>query len=133
MYLVEIKVTANRGALGQQTFDFVANPPALGAPTGVKPGTTAEFDLAGSGTNIHVHLDFVRTETLTIGGQNAETMFAHQVATFSGAINGTMTSDSNVSQQYDLYVKDHSVTDLTAYGIKAHTDYTSTLQKLTPD
>ncbi|TMK89511.1 MAG: hypothetical protein E6G57_01025 [Actinobacteria bacterium] len=133
VYLVEIKVTTKAGTLGSQTLDFVANPPALAAPTGVKPGQSVEFDLSGSGTNIHVHIDFVRMETLTIGGQAVDTMFIHQVGTLSGQINGTQTSDSWVAPQYDLFVKDHTVADLTAYGsIKAHSDITSQLQKLTP-
>jgi len=133
VYLVEIKITTKAGALGSQTNDFVANPPALAAPTGVKPGQSVEFDLSGSGTNIHVHIDFVRMETITIGGQPVDTMVIHQVGTLSGQITGTQTSDSWVSPQYDLFVKDHTVADVTAYGsIHAHSDITSTLQKLTP-
>ena len=129
--LVELKITTK--AIGiTDVEDFVANPPALVAPTGAKPGDHLEFDLSGSGTNVHVTIDIQRRETLTIGGQATDTLVSHQAATLSGKITGTTTSDSWISPQYDLAVKDHTVSDLTAYGAKAHSDITSQLQKLTP-
>ena len=133
VYLDEIKITS-KSTFGTQTFDFVANPPALAAPTGVKPGQSVDFTLSSNpaGTNIQVHIDFVRLETITVGGQPVNVMDIHQVGTVSGQISGTQTSDSSVSPQYDLFVKDHTVADLTAFGVKAHSDITSTLQKLTP-
>ena len=129
--LVELKITTKAGFVNDVT-DFVANPPALVAPTGVHPGQSVEFDLSGSGTNAHVKVDFVRTERLTIGGQAVDTLVAHQVATLSGKITGTQTSDTKTSTQYDLTVFNHTVADVTAYGIQAHSDITSQLQKLTP-
>ena len=131
VYLVEVKVST-KTTLGAQNFDFVANPPALAAPTGAKPGQSVEFDLSGSGTNVHVKVDFVRTETLTIGGQNVDTMVVHQVSTLSGTLTGTQTSDAWVSPQYDLFVKSHSTSDATASGVHFTSDVTSTLEKLTP-
>ena len=129
--LVELKITTK--AIGiTDVEDFVANPPALVAPTGAKPGDHLEFDLSGSGTNVHVNIDIQRHETLTIGGQSTDTLLSHQTATLSGKLAGTTTSDSWLSPQYDLVVKDHTVSDLTAYGAKAHSDITSQLQKLTP-
>jgi len=135
VYLVEIKVTNYSGtSFGNQTVDFVGNPPPLAAPTGVKPGQSVDFDLSSNppGTNIHVHIDFVRNETITIGGQPVNTMVIHQVGTLSGQISGTQTQDAWVSLQYDLFVKSHSVGDVTAYGIHAQSDITSQLEKLTP-
>ena len=128
--LVEIKITN-----GSTTFDFVGNPPPLAAPTGVQPGQSVEFDLASSppGTNIHVHIDFVRTETITIGGQPVNTMVIHQVGTLSGKLTGTQTQDAWVSQQYDLFVKSHGVADVKYSGFSIHSDVTSTLEKLTPN
>ena len=76
----------------------------------------------GSGSNI---LEFNRQT-------RSQTLVSHQAATLSGKITGTTTSDSWISPQYDLAVKDHTVSDLTAYGAKAHSDVTSQLQKLTP-
>jgi hypothetical protein len=129
--LVELKITTK--AIGiTDVEDFVANPPALVAPTGAKPGDHLELDLSGSGTNVHVSIDVQRHETLTIGGQSTDTLVAHQVATLSGKISGTLTADMWLSPQYDLTVKDHTVSDVTAYGAKAHSDITSQLQKLTP-
>ena len=104
----------------------------LVAPTGVQPGQSVEFDISGSGENVHVKIDFVRTERLTIGGQPVDTLVAHQTATLSGKINGTQSGDSWVSPQYNLGVKDHTVLDGTAYGSKIHSDVTSQLQRLTP-
>jgi hypothetical protein len=134
VFLVELKVTTKTatppGITDQE--DFVANPPVNVAPTGVKPGQSVEFDISGSGTNVHVKIDFVRTERMTIGGQAVDTMVTHQVGTLSGKVTGSQTSDSWVSTQYNLAVKDHTVADITAYGIKAHSDITTTLQKLTP-
>jgi hypothetical protein len=128
---VELKITTKAGFINDVT-DFVANPPVLVAPTGVKPGQSVEFDLSGSGTNVHAKIDFVRTERLTIGGQAVDTLVAHQVATLSGKITGTQTSDTWNSTQDDLTVKQHTVADLTAYGVQTHSDISSQLQKLTP-
>jgi hypothetical protein len=129
VHLIEVKVTTFN-----QTLDFVGNPPPLAAPTGVKPGQSVDFDLSSNppGTNIHVHIDFVRNETITIGGQPVNTMFIHQVGTLSGNINGTQTMDAWVSTQYDLFVKTHSTSDATASGVHFTSDVTSTLEKLTP-
>lgn len=129
VHLVEIKITN-----GSTTFDFVGNPPPLAAPTGVKPGQSVDFDLASNppGTNIHVHIDFVRMETITIGGQPVNTMVIHQVGTLTGKLTGTQTQDAWVSPQYDLFVKSHSVADVKYGAFNIHSDVTSTLEKLTP-
>jgi hypothetical protein len=134
VYLVEVKVTTYTGTGFNQTLDFVGNPPPLAAPTGVKPGQSVDFDLSSNppGTNIHVHIDFVRNETITIGGQPVNTLVIHQVGTLSGNINGTQTMDAWVSPQYDLFVKSHSTSDATASGVHFTSDVTSTLEKLTP-
>jgi hypothetical protein len=132
VYLVELKITS-KATIATDVTDLVANPPALVGPTGAKPGTgSVEFDLSGSGTNVHVKIDFLRNERLTIGGQGVDTLLSHQVATLSGKLSGTQASDTWVSQQYNLTVKDHTVADVTAYGAQLHSDITSTLQKVTP-
>jgi hypothetical protein len=129
VHLVEIKLTS-----GSTTFDFVGNPPPLAAPTGVQPGQGLDFDLASNppGTNIHVHIDFVRMETITIGGQPVNTMVIHQVGTLSGKLTGTQTADAWVAPQYDLFVKSHQIADVKYSGFSIHSDVTSTLEKLTP-
>lgn len=134
VYLVEVKVTNYTGTGFNQTLDFVGNPPPLAAPTGARPGQSVDFDLSSNppGTNIHIHIDFVRTETITIGGQPVNTMVIHQVGTLSGNITGTQTMDAWASQQYDLFVKSHSTADVMASGVHVQSDVTSTLQKLTP-
>jgi len=133
VYLLETKITTKTGTLGSQTVEFTANPPALAAPTGVKPGQSVVFDLTGSGAGIHVRIDFLRMESVTVGGQTVDTIVLHQVATFSGSLTGTQTSDSWVVPKDHFVVKDHTVSDITAYGsLKAHSDITSALERLTP-
>ncbi|MBV9410220.1 MAG: hypothetical protein JO148_01380 [Acidimicrobiia bacterium] len=129
VHLVEIKVMQSG-----QTLDFVGNPPPIAAPTGVKPGQAVDFDLSSNppGTNIHVHIDFVRMETITIGGQPVDTMVIHQVGTLSGKYTGTQTEDAWVAPQDDIFVKTHSVADVKYGAFSAHSDVTSTLEKLTP-
>ncbi|MCU1450850.1 MAG: hypothetical protein JWP02_3020 [Acidimicrobiales bacterium] len=77
VFLVELKITTKAAGI-TDVQDFVANPPVNVAPTGVKPGQSVEFDISGSGTNVHVKIDFVRTERLAIGGQAVDTMVIHQ-------------------------------------------------------
>jgi hypothetical protein len=129
VHLVEISVKQSG-----QTLDFVGNPPPLAAPTGVQPGQSVDFDLSSNppGTNIHVHIDFVRMETITIGGQPVNTMVIHQVGTLSGQYAGTQTQDVWVAPQYDLFAKSHQVSDVKFGAFSAHSDVTSTLEKLTP-
>ena len=112
--------------------DFRPPSPALIFPTGAHPGDHLEFDVSGSGTTVHVVIDVVRTERLVIGGQAVDTIVVHENATFSGHITGSTQGDNWVSPQYDLIVKEHSVTDASSGLAKAHSDQTSTLQKLTP-
>lgn len=131
VFLVELKTTTKAFGITDTT-DLVANPPVMVAPTGVKPGTPPiEFDISGSGANVHVKIEFVRTERLTIGGQAVDTLVIHQTGTLSGKINGTQTSDM-WQPLHGPTVKDHSVLDGTYSSIKVHSDVTSTLQKLTP-
>ncbi|MBV8559398.1 MAG: hypothetical protein JO050_01400 [Acidimicrobiia bacterium] len=129
VHLVEVKITS-----GSQSFDFVGNPPPLAAPTGVQPGQSADFTLTSNppGTTIQVHTDFVRMETITIGGQHVNTMVIHQVGTLTGQLQGTQTQDAWVSQQYDLFVQTHQVADVKYGAFAAHSDVMSVLQKLTP-
>jgi hypothetical protein len=93
------------------------------------------FDLsdASHNTSIHVQIDFVRMETITIGGQPVDTMVIHQVGTLSGNLTGTQTMDAWVSTQYDLFVKNHSTGDVHQGVFEAKSDVTSTLEKLTPN
>jgi len=129
VHVVEVKLTA-----GPQTYDFVGNPPPLAAPTGVQPGQSVDFTLSDPKTNttIQVHIDFVRMETITIGGQAVNTMVIHQVGTLSGSLKGTQTSDSWVSPQYDLFVKTHATANVQQGAFAVQSDVTSTLEKLTP-
>jgi hypothetical protein len=129
--LVELKITTK--AFGfTDVQHFVANPPAIVVPTGAKPGDHIELDASGTGTNVHVVIDFQRRETMTIGGQAVDTLVAHQTATLSGKITGTQTTDSWAALKYSLIVRDHSVGNVTVYGSKSHSDVTSQLQQLTP-
>jgi hypothetical protein len=129
VHLVEVKLTS-----GNMTFDFVGNPPPLAAPTGVKPGQSVDFDLVDNAhnTTIHVHIDFVRTETITIGGQPVDTIVFHQVGTLSGQLTGTQTMDTWASQKYSLFVKTHSVADVKYQVYRVQSDVTATLEKVTP-
>ncbi len=130
VHIVEIKITS-----GSTNFDFVGNPPPLAAPTGVQPGQKVDFALsdAAQNTTIQVHIDFVRMETITIGGQPVNTMVIHQVGTLSGKLTGTQTQDAWVAPQYDLFVKSHGVADVKYGAFSIHSDVTSTLEKLTPN
>jgi hypothetical protein len=129
--LEELKITTSLSGY-KDVEDFRPPSPALILPTGAHPGDHLEFDLSGSGTTVHVTVDVVRTERLVIGGQAVDTIVVHENATFSGHITGSTQGDNWVSPQYDLIVKEHSTTDATSAGVKAHSDQTSTLQKLTP-
>jgi hypothetical protein len=129
VHIVDVKLTS-----GNMTFDFVGNPPPLAAPTGAKPGQSVDFDLADNAhsTTIHIHVDFVRTETVTIGGQPVDTLVLHQVGTLSGQLTGTQTQDIWASQKYSLFVKTHSVADVKYQVYRIQSDVTSTLEKVTP-
>jgi hypothetical protein len=131
VFLVELKTTTKAFGITDTT-DLVANPPVMVAPTGVKPGTPPiEFDISGSGASVHVKIEFVRAEKVTVGGQSVDTLVIHQTGTLSGKINGTQTSDM-WQPLHGPTVKDHTVLDGTYGSIKVHSDITSMLQKITP-
>jgi len=131
VFIDELKTTTRAFGVSDVT-DLTANPPALVLATGAKPGDHLVFDMSGSGVNAHVTIDVVRTETVSIGGQSVDTLVVHQAAALSGKADGSTVADNWVSPQYDMIVKEHTVSDFTAYGSRAHSDETSTLERLTP-
>jgi hypothetical protein len=124
--------TTTRGFGVTDVTDLVANPPALVGPTGVRPGASLQFTLSGSGETARVKIDFVRLEQVDIGRQSVESLLTHQVATLSGKLNGTQTTDSWVVPTNGQSIKDHTIVDGTAFGASVKSDVTSTLEALTP-
>jgi hypothetical protein len=101
-------------------------------PTGARPGDHMEFTMSGSGTTAHVTINVLRDEPVVIGSQTVNTLAIHTVASLSGRVSGTQSSDTWVSPELDLVAKEHIVNEATSSGLRAHTDQTSTLQSLVP-
>lgn len=130
-YLVDITISA-------QGFseEFHANPPVLYAPVAPKPGQQWSWQLTSDDGKYTVHTTstYVGSQTVsTTGGQAAQTLLVHSVATVTGnGINATSTQDDWLSPTYALIVKEHAVMHGTGFGQTFDSDMTRTLVSTRP-
>ena len=132
VHLAAIKVTTVLGGGITDVRDLHADPPPLIARTGGAVGDRYEFTLTGSGTTFHGVITIQRAEQLVIGGQPVTTAVAKLHVDISGAVTGTQDSTSWVDPAHLLTAKEQVVTDAHAGALSTHTEYTATLQRLTP-
>jgi hypothetical protein len=132
VHLSAIKVTTVVGGGITDVRDLHADPPPLIARTGGAPGDRYEFTLTGSGTTFHGVITIQRVEPVTIGGQPVTTAVAKLHVDISGAVTGTQDSTTWVEPTHLLTVKEQVVTDAHAGALSTHTEYSATMQRLTP-
>ncbi len=108
--------------------------PVLLLATGARPGAHIDVDLTGT-SSAKLAFDVLREERLTIGGQAVDTLVLRATVTLApGDVSGRQELTVNVDRGSRLWVKERSVLDASALGglVTAHSDYTATLQRLTP-
>jgi hypothetical protein len=108
--------------------------PVLLLATGAGPGAHREADLAGTSAAKLV-IDVLREERVTIGGQAVDTLVMRATVTLApGDVTGRQELTVNIDRGSRLWVKERSVLDASAAGglFTAHSEYTATLQRLTP-
>ena len=132
VHLAALKVTTVLGGGITDVRDLHADPPPLIARTGGRPGDRYEFTLTGSGTTFHGVITIQRVERMSVGGQQIDTAVAKLHVDFSGAVTGTQDSTAWVDPAHLLNVKEQVVSDAHAGALSTHTEYTATLQRLTP-
>jgi hypothetical protein len=132
VHLSSIKVTTVVGGGITDVRDLHADPPPLIARTNGAFGDRYEFTLTGSGTTFHGVITIQRTERLVIGGQPVNTAVARLHIDFSGAVTGTQDSTAWVDPAHLLNVKEQVTSDAHAGALSTHTEYTATLQHLSP-
>ena len=132
VHLQEIKVTTVLGGGVTDVRDVSANPPPLIARTGAAPGDRYEFTLTGSGTTFHGRVAVQRLEQMVVGGQPVTTAVTKLDVDFSGSVTGHQSATDWVEGSHLLNVKEQIVTDAKAGALQTHTEYTATLQRLTP-
>ena len=132
VFLDELKITTKASGITDVT-DLIADHPVPAVPTGAGPGTQTAIDLSSPDTKLHLVIKVLREEKVVIGGQAVDTLAIHQTGTFSGKLTGTSNIDDSIAIKYSLFVSDHTVSDVSAYNIKYHSDITSKMQKVTPD
>ena len=133
VFLVSLKVTTGFSGI-IDVRDLRPASPVLLLATGAGPGTHREADLAGTST-AKLAIDVLREERLTIGGQAVDTLVMRATVTLGpGDVTGRQELTVNVDRGTRLWVRERSVTDASAAGglFTAHSEYTATLQRLTP-
>lgn len=132
VYITRVKVTVNFPGGLTDVRELKADAPALIAPTGAGPGFSTNFVLKGSGTTADVSVKALRTEKLTIGGQQVETVVVETKIVFSGSLTGQQTSTSWVWPKHLLIAKEQVSSDVQNGPIRAVTNYEATLKSLSP-
>jgi hypothetical protein len=133
VFLVSLKVTTGFSGISDVR-DLRPASPVLLLATGAGPGAHREADLTGNSAAKLV-VDVLRKEPLTIGGQAVDTLVMRATVTLApGDVTGRQELTVNVDPGSRLWVKERSVTDASAAGglFTAHSEYTATMQKLTP-
>ena len=106
-------------------------------PTGARRGAHLESDLAGPPGTAPAKLvvDVVGEERVTVGGQGVDALVLRAGVTLPpGDITGRQQLTVHLDRGTRLWVRERAVTDASAAGglFTLHSDYTATLQRLTP-
>jgi hypothetical protein len=133
VFLVALRVTT--GISGYTDVrDLNPASPVLLLATGARPGAHLDVDLRGT-SSAKLAVDVVREERVTIAGQAVDTIVLRATVTLApGDLTGRQELTVNIDRASRLWVKERGVADATALGglVTAHSDYTATLQRLTP-
>ena len=133
VFLVSLKLTTGFSGVTDARELRPASPVLL-LPTGAKPGTRVEADLGGTAP-ARLVVDVVGEEQVTIAGKSVDTLVMRVAVTLPpGDVTGRQEVTLNVDRGTRLWVKERSVTDASAGGglFVVHSEYTATLQRLTP-
>ena len=133
VFLVVLKLTAGFSGFTDVRELRPASPVLLLA-TGAGPGAPREADIAGM-TPAKLVIDVLREERLTIAGQAVDTLVMRAAVTLgTGDVTGRQELTVNVDRASRLWVKERSVLDAAAAGglITVHSEYSATIQRLTP-
>ena len=131
VYLDRVKTTTQFGPYSN-VLDLAPKQPVLVAKPGAGPGAHTEFAMTGSNTTVHVTIDVIRKDRLTIGGQAVDTYLVRTHSTFSGDVQGESTADTWFTPDRLLPVKEHVVTDAKTSAGSSHSEYRAELKQLSP-
>ncbi|MGI8808246.1 MAG: hypothetical protein ACR2KK_10460 [Acidimicrobiales bacterium] len=133
VFLVALRLTTGFSGITDAR-DLRPASPVLLLATGARPGAHQEVDLTGT-SSARLVVDVVGEERVTIAGQPVDTLVMRAAVTLApGDITGRQELTVNVDRGSRLWVKERSVTDASAGGglFSVHSEYTATLQRLTP-
>ncbi|MBV9665479.1 MAG: hypothetical protein JOZ37_16035 [Actinobacteria bacterium] len=96
------------------------------------PGEHHEFDLASPVVSAHEVVDVLRTETVSVGGQNVSAAVVRTVMHLGGTATGTLEFDQWFDMSRRIVVKETSTATVKASIVTLNSNYSATLQRLTP-
>ena len=134
VYLVNLRITTGFSGV-TDIRSLVPATPVLLLATGARPGAHVESDIRVGEATARLVVDVLREERLSIGGQAVDTLVMRAVVTLPpGDVTGRQELTMNVDRGSRLWVRERSVADASAAGglITLHSEYTATLQRLTP-
>ena len=133
VFLVSLRLTVGFGGVND-TRELRPASPVLLVATGARPGAHVEADLGGTAPAKLV-VDVVGEERVTVAGQAVDTLVLRATVTLApGDVTGRQELTVNLDPTSRLWVRERSVTDASAGGglFTLHSEYTATLQRLTP-
>lgn len=134
VFLVGLRITTGFSGM-TDVWDLSPASAVLLLPTGAQPGTHLESNLAAGGGVARLVVDILGAERVNVGGQAVDTLVMRAVVTLPpGDVTGRQELTVNVDPRSRLWVREHGVADASAAGglLTLHSDYTATLQRLTP-
>ncbi|MDQ6724606.1 MAG: hypothetical protein M3066_00270, partial [Actinomycetota bacterium] len=134
VYLVGLRLTTGFSGM-TDVRDLSPASAVLLLPTGARAGTHLESNLAAGGGVARLVVDVLGGERVAVGGQAVDTLVMRAVVTLPpGDITGSQQLTVDVDPGSRLWVREHGVADASAAGglVTLHSDYTATLQRLTP-
>ena len=109
-----------------------AAPTTLVIPLGTAIGSHGVLDLTGVGLAGHEVVDLVQAVTVPVGGQSVSGVLVRSVLTVTGSVSGTIQLDQWWSPSHRVPLKEQLSGTMKSGFVTVKTNYTATLQKLTP-
>jgi hypothetical protein len=137
VYLVSLRFTTSVSGFPPDVRDLTPPAPLLFLATGAGAGASQTLDIAVGTASARVVVDVLGEERVTVGGQGVDTLIVRSVATLPpGQVTGTQALTINLDRGTGLWVRERGIGDATGtvgpITVNVHTEYTATLQSLSP-
>jgi len=131
LHLTFLKNTSHfAGVTDERTFQ--PSPPPLILRAAAPNGDHLSFTMEGSGITVATEIDVLRRESISIGGTAIQAIVITIKTTFSGDVQGTDTATNWIRPSDGLLLREDDASSVSAGITTVDSNYSATLQSLTP-